>query len=387
MIYLAFPLGTVHGWGVCGRMITRELAKLSPVELYTQPLHPELVQDELEYVFLRSVLPTGADPMNPPMGKTVDAPVAQGIPGVRVHFRPELRGRFNVGYTFFEEHLPKNLADTSLGKFDHIVAGSSWCAEKLREAGCSAVSVILQGVETRYFNSLANEKHIFRDKFVVFSGGKLEYRKGQDLVIRAFASFQQRHPRDVMLVNAWSNPWNWNANTIGVSRHIRVPNLSGDHAQVINQLLAFNGVDVSGGNVISLFAKPNPLMAAIYKNTDVGLFLSRCEGGTNLVLMEYMACGKPAIASFHTGHRDVLTDENSLPLRSQTPQPVYDENQRESGLWNEQDLDEVVEKLEWCYQNRDALRPIGERAANDMAAMTWSATAKQFYDLLMAGNA
>ena len=41
-----------------------------------------------------------------------------------------------------------------------------------------------------------------------------------------------------MLINAWSNPWNWSANTIGASKHIRVPNLSGDHAQVINQLLA-----------------------------------------------------------------------------------------------------------------------------------------------------
>ena len=69
MIYLAFPLGTVHGWGVCGRMITRELSKLSPVELYTQQLHVTLVADELEYQFLASLLPPGTDPatQNPPM--------------------------------------------------------------------------------------------------------------------------------------------------------------------------------------------------------------------------------------------------------------------------------------------------------------------------------
>src|SRR6185369_17085458 len=110
MIYLAFPLGTVHGWGVCGRMITRELARLSPVELYTQQLHIQLVADELEYQFLASLLPPGTDPatQNPPMGQAVDAPVLQGIPGVRVHFRPQLRGPLNVGYTFFEETLPKD---------------------------------------------------------------------------------------------------------------------------------------------------------------------------------------------------------------------------------------------------------------------------------------
>jgi hypothetical protein len=39
---------------------------------------------------------------------------------------------------------------------------------------------------------------------VVFSGGKLEHRKGQDLVIRAFVRFVQRHP-DAVLVTAWGS--------------------------------------------------------------------------------------------------------------------------------------------------------------------------------------
>src|SRR2546430_753094 len=167
MLYLAFPLGTVHGWGVCGRMITHELSKLDRVELYTQALQRELVLDEFEYLHLRSLLAPGTDPMNPPPGHAVDGPVLQGIPGVRVHFRPDLRGMFNVGYTFFEEDLPKNLAETALGKFDHVVAGSSWCAQKLRDAAFGSVSVILQGVDPRIFNPLRNEKDYFRDCFVV----------------------------------------------------------------------------------------------------------------------------------------------------------------------------------------------------------------------------
>jgi glycosyltransferase involved in cell wall biosynthesis len=355
-------------------MITRELSRLSPVELYTQPLHPELVADELEYLHFRSLLPAGADPMNPPLGHAVDSPVLQGIPAVRVHFRPDLHGPFNAGYTFFEEHLPRDLSETAFGKFDHIVAG------------CKSVSVILQGIEPRTFNPVSNQKHYFRDRFVVFSGGKLEYRKGQDLAIIAFRALQQRHPKDVMLINAWSNPWSWSASTIAASRHIRVPTLSGDHAQVVNQLLAHNGVDVSGGNVISLGPKPNPLMAGIYKNTDVGLFLSRCEGGTNLVMMEYMACGKAPIASFHTGHADMLSDDNSLPLRTQKPEPVYNPQNVETAVWYEPELDEVVEKLEWAYQNRDALRTLGERAGQDLSKLTWSSTAEQFHRLLTSSQ-
>src|SRR3954469_21389991 len=152
MIYLAFPLGTVQGWGVCGRMITRELSNLAPVELYTQPLQIELVLDEFEYLHLRSLLPRGADPLKPPPGHKVDGPVLQGIPGVRVHFKPDLRGPFNVGYTFFEEALSKNRDDAVFKHFDHIVAGSTWCAKALRDAGYTSVSVILQGIDPRIFN-------------------------------------------------------------------------------------------------------------------------------------------------------------------------------------------------------------------------------------------
>jgi glycosyltransferase involved in cell wall biosynthesis len=378
-MYLAFPLGTVHGWGVCGRMITREMAQLAPVEFYTQELQRELVVDDLEYRFLVSLLPPGTDPMKPPPGHPVDGPVLRGIPAMHISFRPALRGPFNVGYTFFEEAVPKDRSKTTFGEFDHLVAGSTWCADALREAGFPSVSVILQGVEPRIFNPTLNEKEFFRDRFVIFSGGKLEFRKGQDLVIRAFAILQQRH-KDVMLINAWFNLWTWNAATISASKHIQVPALQGDHVSVVNQLMAHNGIDIS--SVITLGPRANPLMAGIYKNTDIGLFPNRCEGGTNLVMMEYMACGKPVIGALHTGHKDILTEANSLPLRAANPIPVIDEKKNNVGTWYEPDLDEIVEKLEWAYQNRDELKPLAQRGGEDLAKMTWSSTAKQFFDLL-----
>jgi glycosyltransferase involved in cell wall biosynthesis len=377
MIYLAFPLGTVHGWGVCGRMITRELANLTPVEFYTQQFHASLVADAFEERLLLSLMPPGIDPANPPEGHAVDAPVLRGIPSMTVSFRPALRGTFNVGYTFFESDVPAE--GTIFGEFDHVVAGSTWCADRLRAAGLKSVSAILQGVDPRYFNTHLNEKPFLRDRFVIFSGGKLEFRKGQDLVIAAFRVLQQRH-KDVLLVNAWNNPWSWSANTIAASPHIKVPALSGDYAQVINQLLAHNGIDVA--DVISLGPRPNALMAEVYKNTDIGVFPNRCEGGTNLVLCEYMACGKPAIASFNTGHCDIINDENAIPVRSMKPFEVRDEKQTHLGHWYEPSLDELIEKLEWAYQNRDALEPLADRAAEDLAKLTWSDTARRFYELL-----
>src|SRR5215813_495320 len=55
-VYLALPMGTAHGWGVCGRYITRELARLAPVSLITDRLEARLVGDELELAALRALL-------------------------------------------------------------------------------------------------------------------------------------------------------------------------------------------------------------------------------------------------------------------------------------------------------------------------------------------
>ena len=60
---------------------------------------------------------------------------------------------------------------------------------------------------------------------------------------------------------------------------------------------------------------PPELQRELYRNTDVGVFPNRCEGGTNLVLMEYMACGKPVIASCTSGHRDIVSEEMRFLLK------------------------------------------------------------------------
>jgi glycosyltransferase involved in cell wall biosynthesis len=155
----------------------------------------------------------------------------------------------------------------------------------------------------------------------------------------------------------------------------------GDHCAAINGLLRANGIDLD--RVVTLPAKAQMAMARIYKNSDCGLFPNRCEGGTNLALMEYMACGRPAIVSNSSGHRDVANEGNALLLNSLQPLTVSMGGQA-TAIWDEPSVDEAIEALEWAYQHREALHDIGDAAGWSMQEFPWAAAARKFHALLAA---
>jgi glycosyltransferase involved in cell wall biosynthesis len=178
---------------------------------------------------------------------------------------------------------------------------------------------------------------------------------------------------------SWFNHWSFSMQTMAASPHINYQFGGEDYCTAMNKLLVANGIDIS--RVITLPPKANIAMARIYKNTDCGLFPNRCEGGSNLVLMEYMACGKPAIVSNTSGHRDVANATNSLLLHALDPVSVA-QDEEIVAVWDEANLDEILAQLEWAYTHRETLQTLGAAAGKSMESYTWQATARQFYDLL-----
>ena len=116
--------------------------------------------------------------------------------------------------------------------------------------------------------------------------------------------------------------------------------------------------------------------------TDLGLFPNRAEGGTNLVMMDYMACGKPVVASNVTGHRDVLSADNALPIDARGATEVRGPDGKAVARWPEPDLEQTVAQLEYAYQHRGRLAALGARAGEDMKSWTWGRTAEAFLRLL-----
>ncbi len=385
MIYLILPRGSFFGWGVCGKYITKELSKISELKYFTEKFSVKDVGDEFDYYLLNSLLADNKETEDILTGKVkrVDVPVLQAIqsqtllPLYDVNLKSDLKV---VGYTFFEENiLHPSYVRNGRNFYDVIVTGSKWCEKALRDHGLKTVSTIIQGIDPLLFNSFQAEKDYFRDKFVVFSGGKFEFRKGQDIVIRAYKVLQDRH-QDVMLVNSWFNFWGFSMKTMSKSPYIKFDVTSNDYIKIIEKTLQDNGIDLE--RVITLLPHPSFDMARIYKNTDVGLFPNRCEGGTNLVLMEYMACGKPVIASYNSGHKDIINKSNSIMVK-QMKQMTICQEKTAIAVWDDPDLDETINHLEWAYQHREELKSIGEQAANDLKQLTWKNTAEKFYNILI----
>lgn len=332
---VAMPTGSAHGWGIAGSYLTAELAKLPP----------------LEGVTLHCI--SGHD------------------------FRPfdvSAWDQINIGYCFFEhELLAAPFIAEAAKRWDHIVAGSRWCEDLLHKYGMPRTSTILQGIDAGRFNVQPPRSEDGR--FIVFSGGKFEFRKGQDIVIAAMRIFMQRHA-DVWLSCAWHNAWPHSLMTMQQSDVIKFSWRDAHFSELLSETIQLNGLDQN--RVLLHPPLDNCRMPMIYAASELGLFPNRCEGGNNMVMCEYMACGRTVIASDQTGQADIITAHNAWPLTIYRPVAAMI-GTKNNGNWPEASVDEVVALLEQAYADRLALRSRGQVAANDMQRLNWADAARQFY--------
>jgi glycosyltransferase involved in cell wall biosynthesis len=287
------------------------------------------------------------------------------LPGKAAH-EVELRGSVNIGVIFLEDTTIDGQSRERAELFSLLVAGSTWNKRLLEDKGITTpVELVLQGVDPTLFHP-APKSGLFRDRFVVFSGGKLEYRKGQDLVLLAFRAFLARHP-EALLVTAWHSPWAGFALSLAANTRIAPVPINNGRVDPAAWASA-NGIPAE--NFLDLGAVPNSQMPQILRECDVALFANRAEGGTNLVAMECMACGVPCVISANTGHLDLIRSDSCVPLTRQIPViPVPGSGGTEG--WGESDVEEAVEALEAIWQGRQRAQCIGRGGAMLMAKLSW----------------
>ena len=276
---------------------------------------------------------------------------------------PQLLGKTTCGVTFIEKTDLPNATEVA-AHYALIIAGSTWNEELLRANGVTNVATVLQGVDPTIFHP-APRSGALDGRFTVFSGGKLEFRKGQDLVLLAFRDFARRHP-EAVLVTAWNSPWPQFAVTLNGNPRIVPLGFGADGTVNVTEWAVANGIPA--GQFIDLGSIPNYRMAGVLREMDVALFPNRCEGGTNLVAMECMACGVPAIVSNNTGHKDLVGTGAPFVL---TRQSVVTNNPGGSEGWGESDVEEIVDLLETAWTDREQARRRGAAGAEAMAGWNW----------------
>ena len=123
-------------------------------------------------------------------------------------------------------------------------------------------------------------------KWILFSGGKLEVRKGQDLIVAAFKKFLKMHD-DVVLVTAWHNQWKYIMKSIQGPGFVKgSPETKGDRIY-FTEWLEENGIPAD--RAYHLDETNHATVAALLKRADAAIFTNRGEGGTNLVSLDFFA--------------------------------------------------------------------------------------------------
>jgi glycosyltransferase involved in cell wall biosynthesis len=383
-VVMNWPATSIHGWGVYGLNLalswapdpgvalatTQEVSSnsvfidplrwraLFPFIIRSRDLRQRLLKEKPTEMVLNSAMLSS-------LGNDLKSqPGPHGGP---------LGGQPSLGVVFFETEDLGRDARKTVARHNCIIAGSSWNAEVLRAHGIPRVETVLQGIDATLFHP-APKRALFPDRFLVFSGGKLEPRKGQDNVMAAWRIFAARHP-DAMLVAAWDNLWPEIARGINsIGRTEPLP-FTQDGKPDMNGWAAANGIKPE--QFLNLGLVPNASMPTILREMDAALFPNRCEGGTNLVAMEAMACGVPTILSANSGHLDLLQNGTALPLTDQHPMP-------DVPGWRESNIEEIVAALETFYTDRARAAAIGAAGAKLLAGMTWAKTASEMKRIITA---
>jgi glycosyltransferase involved in cell wall biosynthesis len=372
---IGWTVGLKSGWGTYGLNLAVQCAlkgvkpailTLAPEPAVTEAQAAVLQPALAEYPKWNEVFSRGSGDLNFPLLHAL---------GDKLDFPPTgYKGRPDIGVVFFETAVipPANLAAAE--RFALIVTGSTWNTQVLQRQGFQNAVFCPQGVDLELFKPGPRQGN-FGDRFVVFSGGKLEYRKGQDLVVAAFKRFHERHG-DALLVTAWHSPWPKIAETIALSPHVHgAPGVDASGQLDVGGWLVANGIPQTA--FVEIGALPNTVVPSLLREVDLAVFPNRCEGGTNLVAMECMAMGVPVVLSRNTGHLDLIEEGNCYPLNMQIP---IGEITKRADLtdWGESSIDELLMCMEQAYTDRETAKARGAAGAAFMRGWDWSTQVDRF---------
>ncbi|NDC57075.1 MAG: hypothetical protein EBZ69_09790, partial [Alphaproteobacteria bacterium] len=275
---ITWSLSSVTAYGIHGLTLAQQylsegenlvLTSL-PTGVYLNPLQQRRIQPYLDMApKLAEILKN-----NPHEKVTLRMPAFHAVGNDFLGFpgQFQVRGSPNVGGAAIEYCTMSDEAK-GVGKFyDKIIAYSHYTADFLSSLNVAPVVVCHQGVDTGMFHP-RQKSGLYKNRFVIFSGGKFEHRKGQDIVLAAFKHFAARHD-DALLVCAWQTIMPIQGFPLRPYSHLTsLPAQEPGQPLHLDEWLLAEGLHPR--QVIALPFLPQATMPSIMAECDVAVFPSR----------------------------------------------------------------------------------------------------------------
>jgi D-inositol-3-phosphate glycosyltransferase len=278
------------------------------------------------------------------------------------------QGKFKfVGYAPMDSYGWIGCLDETANDWDAIISYTEFGAHEFVKGGIyKPIAVIPHGVTPGQFypmdrNECRRKLGLKEDIFIVFNGNRNQFRKRQDITIKAFAKFAVNKPEAQLYLHMGLKDQGWD--------------LMGVFAREMSKV----GLDPNGRIIMTTQSDGPPnvsveMLNTIYNACDVGV--NTCKGeGWGLVNFEHAACGVPQVVPDHTSCKEIFEGYGELIRCDHVD--VDTNYAREMPCPSSNHLAEILEDL---YHDRTYREHVGERCRERVmdTQFSWDTVASQF---------
>jgi D-inositol-3-phosphate glycosyltransferase len=278
------------------------------------------------------------------------------------------QGKFKfVGYAPMDSYGWIGCLDETANDWDAIISYTEFGAHEFVKGGIyKPIAVIPHGVTPGQFypmdrNECRRKLGLKEDIFIVFNGNRNQFRKRQDITIKAFAKFAVNKPEAQLYLHMGLKDQGWD--------------LMGVFAREMSKV----GLDPNGRIIMTTQSDGPPnvsveMLNTIYNACDVGV--NTCKGeGWGLVNFEHAACGVPQVVPDHTSCKEIFEGYGELIRCDHVD--VDTNYAREMPCPSSDHLAEILEDL---YQSPDRRARVGQNCYQRVTdpQFAWDTVASQF---------